>query len=89
MSGNLIARRFQMATAGALAALGLFAAAGSAAVAMECEDPKELTFAIIPTEETVAELQLYQPITDRMEKLLSCPYTPRSRDKTRNILYSR
>ncbi len=69
MSGKRIVKRFQTATAGALAALGLFAAAGTAAVAAECEDPKELTFAIIPTEETVAELQLYQPITDRMEKL--------------------
>ena len=37
--------------------------------AAECENPDELTFAIIPTEETVAELQLYQPITDRMAKL--------------------
>ena len=34
-----------------------------------CEDPKSLTFAIIPTEETVAELQLYKPVTDRMAKL--------------------
>lgn len=69
MSGKRIAKRFQTATAGALAALGLFAAASTAAVAAECEDPKELTFAIIPTEETVAELSLYQPITDRMKKL--------------------
>ena len=38
-------------------------------MAAECENPDSLTFAIIPTEETVAELQLYQPITDRMEKL--------------------
>ena len=46
---------------------GMFAS--SQAIAAECENPDSLTFAIIPTEETVAELQLYQPITDRMEKL--------------------
>jgi len=34
-----------------------------------CENPKALTFAIVPTEETVAELKLYKPITDRMAKL--------------------
>jgi phosphonate transport system substrate-binding protein len=37
--------------------------------AASCENPKSLTFAIIPTEETVAELQLYKPVTDRMAKL--------------------
>lgn len=37
-----------------------------AAKAQECENPDALTFAIIPTEETVAELQLYKPVTDRM-----------------------
>jgi phosphonate transport system substrate-binding protein len=40
---------------------------GSAAWAAECENPDSLTFAIIPTEETVAELELYKPVTDRME----------------------
>ena len=44
--------------------LGL--AVNSIAVAASCEDPDALTFAIIPTEETVAELQLYKPVTDRM-----------------------
>lgn len=38
-------------------------------VAAECENPDSLTFAIVPTEETVAELQLYQPVTDRMAEL--------------------
>jgi phosphonate transport system substrate-binding protein len=38
----------------------------SNAMAQSCENPDELTFAIIPTEETVAELQLYKPITDRL-----------------------
>ena len=35
---------------------------------MKCENPKELTFAIVPTEETIAELQLYKPVTDRLAK---------------------
>lgn len=39
--------------------------AGAAA----CENPDALTFAMIPTEESVAELQLYKPVTDRMAKL--------------------
>ncbi len=37
--------------------------------AAACENPDSLTFAIIPTEETVAELQLYKPVTDRMAEL--------------------
>lgn len=41
----------------------------SAMAAAECENPDELTFAMIPTEESVAELQLYKPVTDRMAKL--------------------
>jgi phosphonate transport system substrate-binding protein len=49
-------------TAAAAAALLL----GSAAKAAECENPESLTFAMIPTEETVAELELYKPVTDRM-----------------------
>ena len=39
------------------------------AMAATCENPDALTFAIIPTEESVAELQLYKPVTDRMEEL--------------------
>ena len=41
----------------------------NSAQAASCENPDSLTFAIIPTEETVAELQLYQPVTKRMAKL--------------------
>jgi phosphonate transport system substrate-binding protein len=55
-----------------LSALALSAAVtvtGISAAKAECENPNELTFAIIPTEETVAELQLYKPVTDRMAKL--------------------
>ncbi len=47
--------------------LGL--AVNSVALAASCENPDTLTFAIIPTEETVAELQLYKPVTDRMMAL--------------------
>ena len=36
--------------------------------AQTCENPNELTFAIVPTEETIAELQLYKPVTDRLAK---------------------
>ncbi len=52
---------------GAFVLAGVFAS--SEARAQACENPKELTFAMVPTEETVAELQLYKPVTDRMEKL--------------------
>jgi len=38
-------------------------------MAATCENPEALTLAIIPTEESVAELQLYKPVTDRMENL--------------------
>jgi phosphonate transport system substrate-binding protein len=49
----------------------LFLGLGSSfkAHAAECENPDSLTFAMIPTEESVAELQLYQPVTERMERL--------------------
>jgi len=39
------------------------------AQAAECENPDSLTFAMIPTEESVAELELYQPVTRRMAAL--------------------
>lgn len=52
--------------------IGLAAVVGLAltpAAKAECENPDALTFAIVPTEESVAELQLYKPVTDRMAKL--------------------
>ena len=49
--------------------MGLGLAVNSVALADSCENPDTLTFAIIPTEETVAELQLYKPVTDRMVEL--------------------
>lgn len=58
VSGGLLA-------ASALLATGL----SGTAQAAQCENPKELTFAIIPTEESVAELQLYKPVTDRLGKV--------------------
>ncbi len=42
----------------ALLLAGLFTASASA----ECENPDTLTFSMIPTEDTAAELQLYQPL---------------------------
>lgn len=55
-------RTATLTLAAATAAFGLT----QAAQAMECENPKELTFAMVPTEETVSELQLYKPVTDRL-----------------------
>jgi len=67
-----VRRRIEMAaravTAATLVALGTIATAGIARAA-ECENPDALTFAMVPTEETVAELELYKPVTDRMAKL--------------------
>ena len=59
-------RRAVAWTAGVVFTLGL---TGQALAAATCENPDALTFAIIPTEETVAELQLYKPVTDRMAEL--------------------
>lgn len=56
-----------IAAASAIAAT-LFSASGVARAA-ECENPDALTFAMVPTEETVAELELYKPVTDRMAAL--------------------
>lgn len=67
-SGGLIKGTFVSAAVIALA-LGLGAAGSRDAIAAECENPDALTFAMVPTEETVAELQLYKPVTDRMADL--------------------
>jgi phosphonate transport system substrate-binding protein len=53
-----------MTVAAATAAVSM----NSAAQAARCENPAELTFAMVPTEETVAELQLYKPVTNRLAK---------------------
>ncbi len=49
--------------------LGIVLTSSVSAQAAACENPDALTFAMIPTEESVAELQLYQPVTERMAKL--------------------
>ena len=54
-------------TVAAATALTVLSATGG--LAQQCENPKQLTFAMIPTEESVAELQLYKPVTDRMQKV--------------------
>ena len=50
-------------------AISFWGVGSQLATAATCENPEALTLAIIPTEESVAELQLYKPVTDRMEKL--------------------
>ncbi len=60
------ARRALVWTAATVFSLGL---SGQVLAAAECENPDALTFAIIPTEETVAELQLYKPVTDRLAEM--------------------
>ena len=56
-------------TAAVTLTLSLGFGTSTTARAAECENPDSLTFAMIPTEESVAELELYQPVTKRMEKL--------------------
>ncbi len=62
-----IANAFRLGLGAAIGVLAL--AVATHAGAAECEDPESLTFAIIPTEETVAELELYRPVTDRLAEL--------------------
>ena len=57
------------ATGAIVLALGFSLGNTGTAQAAACENPDALTFAMVPTEETIAELQLYKPITDRMAKL--------------------
>lgn len=64
--GRSRVRRTLAWMAAGLFSLGL---SGEALAAAACENPDALTFAIIPTEETVAELELYQPVTDRLAEL--------------------
>ncbi len=68
-----IRRRIETAvgavTAATVVTLMAMAGSGTAMAAADCENPDSLTFAMVPTEETVAELELYKPVTDRMAKL--------------------
>lgn len=54
---------------GGTCALAMLALGTASSLAEECENPDQLTFAMIPTEETVAELELYKPVTDRLQEL--------------------
>lgn len=67
-SASLLARFTTLSSTAIISASLLFGAMQPAAAA-ECENPDALTFAMIPTEESVAELQLYKPVTDRMARL--------------------
>ena len=69
MSISAISKRMAISATAIAVTMGLGMMTSTSVMAAECENPDSLTFAIIPTEETVAELQLYKPITDRMEKL--------------------
>lgn len=60
-----MARLKIVATAAVLAA-ALTAAGG--ALAQECKDPDQLVFSIIPTEETTQELDIYQPVLNRLKE---------------------
>ena len=51
--------------AAALAA-GTLLLAPATALAQACENPKQLRFSIIPTQESVRELTLYKPVLDTL-----------------------
>lgn len=59
-------KRAARSIAHSIVAVVALTAIATVANAQSCEDPEELTFAMVPTEETVAELQLYKPVTDRL-----------------------
>jgi len=49
--------------------IGAMMVIASTVRAADCTNPESLTFAMIPTEETSAELDLYKPVTDRLAEL--------------------
>ena len=59
----------KLITVFSMMAISFWGVGSQLAMAATCENPDALTFAMVPTEETVAELQLYKPVTDRMENL--------------------
>jgi len=69
-AGVIISRRSALLRGAGIFSAALFLSTGLASqvMAAQCENPKELTFAMVPTEETIAELQLYKPVTDRLAK---------------------
>ncbi len=54
--------------AGAVLLAAVAALAPKPVLAQACEDPKQLRFSIIPTQETVRELTLYKPVMDLLSK---------------------
>lgn len=54
-------------------ALGMLLATAVAtsgmAVARDCQDPRTLTFSLVPTEDTARELQLYRPLIEHLEQV--------------------
>ena len=52
-----------------LAVTALMSVAQTPGHASECENPTAPTFAMIPTEERVPEIELCKPVNQRMEKL--------------------
>lgn len=59
-------RKIRRSAALALLSLTVASGGGSALYAQDCQNPNELTFAMVPTQETTAELELYQPVIDRL-----------------------
>ncbi len=53
----------------AVATAALMFGSTFSAQAADCVNPDALTFAMVPTEETTAELELYKPVTDRMASM--------------------
>lgn len=59
----------------------LLTGALAAPAAAECENPDTLTFSLVPTEDTAAELQLYQPLIRHLSAVTGKPinfYSPTS-----------
>ena len=52
----------------AVLAAGALLLAPTLAQAQACENPKQIRFSIIPTQESVRELTLYKPVLDQLAK---------------------
>jgi phosphonate transport system substrate-binding protein len=66
---STLGKRLGVGATALVAAMGIGMVTSTTALGASCENPDSLTFAMIPTEESVAELQLYQPVTERLAKL--------------------
>lgn len=56
-----------------LLSIGLVTGLTTSALAQECVDPDTLVFSIIPTEETTQEVDLYQPVLQRLKEKTGKP----------------